>query len=176
MSFSIVHLLTGDCSSFGLEVSQPLLLCSPTSSVDYGHIRNWFHIHVAHIISYRISSHHISSGGRTSAARLNGTSQYCSTRCRSVDSNLRSYVDPDHTSFVFALSRLIYPHFHIETIQDQATRLNLAASLILKLKLIIILMRVAPLFLRRKFRVGELMVNVVPIMAEVPLDLRPRRS
>lgn len=175
MSFSIVHLLTGDCSSFGLEVSQPLLLCAPTSSVDYGHIRNWFHIHVAHKISYRISSHHISSGGRTSAARLNGTSKYCSTRCRSVDSNLRSYVDPDHTSFVFALSWLKYPHFHIETIQDQATQLNLVASLIKKLKLII-LMRVAPLFLRRKFRVGELMVNVVPIMAGVPHDLRPRRS
>ena len=50
MSFSIVHLLTGDCSSFGLEVSQPLLLCAPTSSVDYGHIRTWFHLHVANII------------------------------------------------------------------------------------------------------------------------------
>ena len=134
-------------------------------------------VHVAHIVSYHISSHHVScSGGRTSAARLNGTSKYCSTRCRSVDSNLRSYVDSDHTSFVFALSWLKYPHFHIETIQDQATRLNLAASLIFKLKLILILMRVAPLFLRRMFRVGELMVNVMPIMAGVPHDLRPRRS
>ena len=34
-------------------------------------------------------------------------------------------------------------------------------------------MRVAPLFLRRMSRVGELMVNVMPIMAGVPHDLRP---